>query len=313
MNTPSEATRSDRWLGVGKTPLLEFRRIGLPYWSRARILAKAEWHNPGGSIKDRAALWMLRQAEAAGKLGPGSTILDATSGNTGIAYAWLGAKLGYKVKLAVPGSISPERKRILLSLGAELVITSPLEGSDGAIRMARRLYAEEPSRYFYPDQYNNPDNWGGHYHSTALEIWEQTDGEITHFVAGLGTSGTFRGTTTRLKELNPQVRCVAMQPDGSFHGLEGLKHMPTSIVPGIYDPALADDHVTVGTECARDMIARVAHEEGLLVGPSGAANICAALAQAKRAFEEGRQAVIVTVLPDSGERYLSEMTKAPVN
>jgi len=179
--------------------------------------------------------------------------------------------------------------------------------------MARRLYAEEPARYFYPDQYNNPDNWGGHYNSTALEIWEQTDHEITHFVAGLGTSGTFRGTTTRLKELKPSIRCVAMQPDSSFHGLEGLKHMPTSIVPGIYDAALADENAAVNTECAREMMARVAREEGLLIGPSGAANICAAVAQAKKAFEEGRQAVIVTVLPDSGERYLTELSKAAVN
>ncbi len=312
MNPVSEAVRRpELWLGVGGTPLLEFKRLAAPYAARARVFAKAEWHNPGGSIKDRPAVWMLRRAEEEGKLTRDVTVLDATSGNTGIAYAWLGARLGYKVRLAVPATISAERRRILHALGASLELTSPLEGSDGAIRKARALYAAEPGRYFYPDQYNNANNWGAHYHSTALEIWEQTSGAVTHFVAGLGTSGTFRGTTSRLKELKPALRAVSVQPDGPLHGLEGLKHMASSIKPGIYEPQLADENVFVSTEAARELAARAAREEGVLVGLSGAANLCAALAQAKSAFEEGREAVIVTVLPDSGERYLAELVRSP--
>lgn len=302
---------SELWLGVGGTPLLEFKRLAGDYSARARVLAKAEWHNPGGSIKDRPAVWMIRRAEEAGRLSRGMTILDATSGNTGIAYAWIGARLGYKVRLAVPASISPERRRILLALGAKLELTDPLEGSDGAIRKARALYAQDPQAFFYPDQYNNPDNWGAHYRSTAQEIWNQTGEAVTHFVAGLGTSGTFRGTTTRLKELKPALRAVSVQPDSPMHGLEGLKHMETSIVPGIYEPSLADENVFVSTEDAQQVAERAAHDEGVLVGLSGAANLCVALREARRAFEEGREVVIVTVLPDSGERYLSELVRSP--
>lgn len=308
--TAGQASRPELWLGVGGTPLLEFKRLASSYSARARVFAKAEWHNPGGSIKDRPALWMIRRAEEEGKLTRDVTILDATSGNTGIAYAWIGARLGYKVRLAVPSSVSPERKRILAALGAKLDFTSPLEGSDGAIRKARELYAAQPAAYFYPDQYNNPFNWGAHSQSTAMEIWKQTSGAVTHFVAGLGTSGTFRGTITKLKELKAGVRGVAVQPDSPMHGLEGLKHMATSIVPGIYDAALADENVFVSTEAAHELAARAAREEGVLVGLSGAANLAAALAQAKKAFEEGREAVIVTVLPDSGERYLSELVRS---
>jgi cysteine synthase B len=304
------ATDPALWLGVGLTPLLELSRVGAPFLSRARVLAKAEWHNPGGSIKDRPALWMIRQAERAGRLNPRLTILDASSGNTGIAYAWIGAKLGYSVRLAIPSSVGAERRRVLLAFGAQLDLTSPLEGSDGAIRRARALHAESPSRYFYPDQYSNDDNWGAHAVSTAQEVWAQTSGEVTHFVAGLGTSGTFRGTATGLRRLNPSVRAVAVHPDSAMHGLEGLKHMPTSLVPKIYDPALADENLTVSTEEALAMAARLAREEALLVGLSGAANVAAALKLAERSFKEGKPAVVVTVLPDSGERHLASFGPA---
>ncbi|HEY7544680.1 MAG TPA: cysteine synthase family protein, partial [Blastocatellia bacterium] len=229
MREPLEA-----WELVGNTPLLKLRNLDIPN-KRVEIYAKAEWFNPGGSVKDRPALNMILEGERAGLLTKDKTILDATSGNTGIAYAWIGAARGYKVKLALPQNASHERKKILRSYGAELVLTNPLEGSDGAIRVARRLYSENPDHYFYSDQYNNPANWQAHYQTTAIEIWEQTAGRVTHFVAGLGTSGTFVGTTRRLKELNPAIRAISFQPDSPFHGLEGLKHMPTAIVPGIYD------------------------------------------------------------------------------
>ena len=249
---------------------------------------------------------MIREAERKGLLKPGKIILDATSGNTGIAYAWMGTRLGYKVKLAVPASINPERKKVLLAYGVELIITDPLQGSDGAIQKAREIYEKEPEPYFYPDQYNNPENWKAHYETTGKEIWEQTEGKITHLVVGLGTSGTFRGTGLRLKELSPAVELISVQPDSPLHGLEGLKHMETSIVPGIYDPHLADKTVFISTEEAQGTAIRTAEEEGILVGPSGGANLAACIRVGRKLFEERKQATLVTILPDSGERYLSE-------
>lgn len=271
-----------------------------------RVFAKAEWANPGGSIKDRPALRMVLEAQGSGRFKSGAVLLDSTSGNTGIAYAWLGARLGFKVRLAVPGNINPERKRILLAYGAALDLTSPLEGSDGAIRHARALYERDPDAYFYPDQYNNPDNWKAHYHGTGPEIWEQTEGSVTHFVAGLGTSGTFRGVRESLKERNPALRAISVQPDGALHGLEGLKHMETSLLPGIYDPSLSDEELFIGTEEAQALVRRAAREEGLLIGNSSGANLAAALRVAQDLHHAGRKATVVTVFPDSGERYLGE-------
>ncbi len=291
----------EAWELIGNTPLLRLRNIASPS-SKVEIYAKAEWFNPGGSVKDRPALSMILDGERTGKLTPGKIILDATSGNTGIAYAWIGAARGYKVKLALPQNASEERKRILRSYGAELVLTSPLEGSDGAIREARRLYAENPDLYFYADQYNNPANWQAHYETTALEIWEQTSGRITHFIAGLGTSGTFVGTTRRLKELNPEIKAISFQPDSPFHGLEGLKHMESSIVPGIYDSSIADENYEIGTEQAHEYTRRLSKREGLLVGVSSGA----ALACALKVAEKIDSGVIVTVFPDAGDKYLSE-------
>ncbi len=293
-------------LGVGNTPLISFPKLARAFGGRVQIAAKAEWRNPGGSIKDRAALGMLRAAERAGLLTPGKIIMDATSGNTGIAYAWMGAKLGYRVRLAVPGNINAERKKILLAYGAELVLTDPLEGPDGAIRKARELNAENPELYFYPDQYNNPENWKAHYETTGPEIWEQTQGRVTHFVAGLGTSGTFRGIGTKLKELNPGVKLISVQPDSPLHGLEGLKHMDSAIVPGIYDPRLADRNLEIATEDAYGWVLRAAKDEGVLIGISGGANLAACFAVGQELFRDGRDAVLATVLPDGGERYLSE-------
>ena len=267
-----------------------------------RILGKAEWYNPGGSVKDRPALWMIRDGEKSGELGPGKVILDATSGNTGIAYAWIGASLGYRVKLCMPKNASEERKKILRAYGVEVVLTDPGEGSDGAIREARRLYAEDPERYFYPDQYKNPANPRAHYESTAPEIWEQTDGEVTHFVAGLGTSGTFVGTSTRLREYNPDIKVISFEPDSPFHGLEGMKHMASAIVPEIYDPTIADQNFGTPTEDAYDMVKRLAREEGILVGISAGAAVATSLRVA-RELESG---VVVTVLCDSADKYLSE-------
>jgi len=286
---------------VGNTPLLRLERVAREV-RPVEVYAKAEWFNPGGSVKDRPALNMILEGERSGKLTPGKTILDATSGNTGIAYAWIGAARGYRVKLALPKSASIERKRILRAYGAELVITDPAEGSDGAIREARRIYAEEPERYFYPDQYNNPANWQAHYHGTGREIYEQTQGRITHFVAGLGTSGTFMGTARRLRECNSEIRVVSFQPASPLHGLEGLKHMETAIVPGIYDPELADVNLGIETEEAYDMVRRLATDEGLLVGVSSGAALAAALKVASHL----RSGVVVTVFPDSGDKYLSE-------
>jgi len=242
---------------VGNTPLLELSSVSREV-PGVRILGKAEWYNPGGSVKDRPALWMIRDGEKSGDLGPGKVILDATSGNTGIAYAWIGASLGYRVKLCMPKNASEERKKILRAYGVEVVLTDPGEGSDGAIREVRRLYAEDPERYFYPDQYKNPANPRAHYESTAPEIWEQTDGEVTHFVAGLGTSGTFVGTATRLREYNPDIKVISFEPDSPFHGLEGMKHMASAIVPEIYDPTIADQNFGTPTEDAYDMVKRLA-------------------------------------------------------
>ncbi len=285
---------------IGDTPLVRLRRIGLG--RKVKIYAKLEWFNPGGSIKDRAAAEMIRDGERRGLLTPDKTLIDATSGNTGIAYAMIGAALGYRVKLALPKNASPERKKILRSYGAELILTDPLKGSDGAIEAIRDLYAQDPERYFYPDQYNNPSNWLAHYRTTASEIHRELGGRATHFVAGLGTSGTFVGTSRRLKELIPGIRCVSFIPDSPMHGLEGLKHMPTALVPGIYDPGLADENLEVGTEEAQKMTLRLAREEGLLVGVSSGAAMAASLRLARN-LEEG---VIVTVFPDGGFKYLSE-------
>ena len=270
------------------------------------LLGKAEWHNPGGSVKDRAAIAMIREAIAAGRLGPGKTLLDATSGNTGVAVAMLGAALGFPVLLAMPSNVSPERKRMLKAYGAQVEWTRPDESSDGAIRRARELAGNDPEKYCYLDQYSNPANWRAHYESTGPEIWRQTEGRVTHFVAGMGTSGTFVGTTRRLKELSPKIQAISVQPDSPFHGLEGLKHMATSIVPAIYDPFLADRAIEVETEAAYEMAKQLAREEGLLVGISAAAAVTASVQIARKEAEAGRSAVIVTVLPDSADRYLSQ-------
>lgn len=286
---------------VGNTPLLDLSRISEEV-PGVRILGKAEMKNPGGSVKDRPAMWMIRDGEQSGKLTKDKVILDATSGNTGIAYAWIGAALGYKVKLCMPKNASEERKKILKAYGVDFVLTDPGEGSDGAIREARKLYAEDPERYFYPDQYSNPANPRSHYESTAPEIWEQTDGEITHFVAGLGTSGTFGGTATRLKEYNPEIKVISFEPDSPFHGLEGMKHMESAIVPEIYNPNIADENRGASTEDAYAMVKRIAREEGILVGISAGAAVATSL-QVAREIEEG---VIVTVLCDGADKYLSE-------
>ena len=286
---------------VGNTPLLELASISseVPY---VTILGKAEWYNPGGSVKDRPALWMVRDGEKSGELTPSKIILDATSGNTGIAYAWIGASLGYKVKLCLPKNASEERKKILRSYGVEMLLTDSGEGSDGAIREARRLYAEDPETYFYPDQYKNSANPRAHYESTAPEIWKQTDGEITHFVAALGTSGTFVGASRRLKEYNPEIKVISFEPDSPFHGLEGMKHMASAIVPEIYDPTIADENFGTSTEEAYDMVKRLAREEGVLAGLSAGAAVATALKVA-RELESG---VVVTILPDDADKYLSE-------
>lgn len=290
---------------VGNTPLLRFERLARDL-SDVEILSKAEWANPGGSVKDRAALNIIESALRSGDLRPGKRLLDATSGNTGIAYAMIGAARGIPVTLCVPANVSPERKSILNAYGAEVVWTDPLEGSDGAIRKARELQANDPDKYFYADQYSNDANWLAHYHGTAEEIWSQTQGAITHFVAGLGTSGTFVGTTRRLKELNPRIQAISFQPDSAFHGLEGLKHMATAIVPKIYDPALANSELEIGTEAAYTMVKRVARSEGVLLGISSGAALVACLTVAQQLKEDDHPAVIVTVLPDSADKYLSE-------
>jgi cysteine synthase B len=290
---------------IGNTPLLRLDKITRDL-EGVTLLAKAEWHNPGGSVKDRAASAMVREALAQGKLGPDKILLDATSGNTGIALAMLGAAHGIPVRLAMPSNVSPERKRILKAYGAQVEWTSPDESSDGAIRRARELAGNDPARFCYLDQYSNDANWMAHYETTGPEIWRQTEGRVTHFVAGLGTSGTFMGTTRKLKEFNPAVQAISFQPDSPFHGLEGLKYMATSIVPAIYNPHLADRQMTVETEAAYEMAKQLAREEGLLVGISAAAAVVASVQIARDEAKSGRRAVIVTVLPDSADKYLSE-------
>ncbi len=289
---------------VGNTPLLRLERVArdLP---NIQLLGKAEWMNPGGSVKDRAASNIVAEARPAGRLGPGRILLDSTSGNTGIAYAMIGAAQGFPVTLCMPENVSPERKHILRAYGANIIYTDPADGSDGAIRKARELYAAEPEKYFYADQYSNDANWRAHYLGTANEIWQQTEGRITHFVAMLGTSGTFVGTARRLKELNPQIRCISLQPDSAFHGIEGAKHMATAIVPKIYDASLADEDIGISTEDAHAMVRRLAREEGLLVGISAGAAVVGCL-QVARSLGKNQQAVFVTILPDSGDKYLSE-------
>lgn len=287
---------------IGNTPLLELTRITRDLPSSVRVYGKGEHLNPGGSVKDRPALYMIQDGLRRGHLTDGKTLIDATSGNTGIAYAMLGAAFGIPVELALPENASEERKQILRTFGAKLTLTDPMEGTDGAQLFVRERVKNEPDRYFYPDQYNNDANWRSHYETTGPELIEQTDGNITHFVAGLGTTGTFVGTTRRLKEEDAAVHCFAMQPDSPMHGLEGLKHLETAIVPGIYTPGLVDEHLAVGTEEAFAMTRRMAHEEGLLVGPSSGANVAAAL-QVAQTLDEG---VVVTVLCDTGTRYLSD-------
>lgn len=286
---------------IGNTPLLRLRKLG-PATPGVELYAKAEFQNPAGSVKDRAAAAIIREGVRTGRIRPGVTILDATSGNTGIAYAMIAAAHGYRLKLCVPDNVTAERKRTLKAYGVDLVLTNPLEGSDGAIREARRLYAKDPDRYFYADQYNNDANWRAHYETTATEILEQTDGRLTHFVAGLGTSGTFMGVGRRLREHRRGVRLISVQPDIALHGIEGLKHMDTAIRPGIYDPELADENLVVSTERAYELTRRLASEEGLLVGVSSGAALAASLAVAARM----REGVIVTIFSDRGDRYLSE-------
>jgi cysteine synthase B len=285
---------------IGRTPLMRLRRFEPR--EGVEIYAKLEMKNPGGSVKDRAALAMMLEGERAGAFGNGRILLDATSGNTGIAYAMLGAARGHRVRLCVPDNVTPERKRLLQVYGADLVLTDPMEGSDGAIRMVRAIYERDPDRYFYPDQYNNPANWRAHYDTTAPEIIGQTEGRITHFVAGLGTSGTFVGTGRRLREDIVGVKLVSVQPDAPLHGLEGLKHMESAIVPGIYDPALADVDARVSTDAAHELARRLAREEGLFVGPSSGAALAAAIDVASTLT----YGVIVAIFPDGGDRYLSD-------
>jgi S-sulfo-L-cysteine synthase (O-acetyl-L-serine-dependent) len=286
---------------IGHTPLLRLQRIGGEFPDVA-IYGKAEWQNPGGSVKDRPALNIILEAERAGLLNKDKILIDSTSGNTGIAYAMICAAKGYRLELCMPSNVSLERKRILNAYGTEIHYTDPMEGSDGAIRCVRAMAKENPELYFYANQYDNPANWRAHYNTTAAEIFEQTAGRITHFIAGLGTSGTFMGTARRLKELNPAIRCISFQPDSDFHGLEGLKYMPTAIKPGIYDPNVADEDIAISTEEGYAMTRRLAREEGWLVGVSAGAAVAAALKVANRI---GR-GVVVTILCDGGDKYLSE-------
>ncbi|MCY4537664.1 MAG: cysteine synthase family protein [Chloroflexi bacterium] len=302
----AEETVLDIERQIGNTPLLNFRRVTRDLPAKVKVLAKAEWQNPGGSVKDRAAYEIIRSAEADGRLVAGKTILDSTSGNTGIAYAMIAAAKGYRVKLVLPENVSRERISILRAYDVELVFTDPLEGSDGAIRVVRELAIREPGRYFYADQYNNPANWQAHYHGTGAEIWRQTAGGVTHFVAGLGTSGTLMGAGRRLKDCNPDIQIVSVEPDSPFHGLEGLKHMETAIQPGIFDPRFADQKLSVRTEDAHAMALRLAREEGYLVGISAAAAMVGALGVAAGLAGRGEAGTVVTLFPDNAYKYLSE-------
>ena len=291
---------------IGNTPLLRFDQL-TSHLPSVTLLGKAEWYNPGGSVKDRAAANIVAEGRRSGQFTSDKILLDATSGNTGIAYAMLGAAEGFPVTLCMPQNVSAERKKILSTYGANILYTDPGDGSDGAIRMARELATRHPDLYFYADQYSSDANWLAHYHGTANEIWQQTEGSVTHFVAMLGTSGTFMGTTRRLKELNPAIRCISLQPDSSFHGIEGAKHMASAIVPKIYDPALADENREIATEDAHTMARRLARDCGLLLGISAAAGVFAGLKLAEQLhLRSEQQAVIVTVLCDSGDKYLSE-------
>jgi cysteine synthase B len=290
---------------IGNTPLVRLDRL-TAHLPGIQIYGKAEWLNPGGSVKDRAASSIVLAAQKSGQLGPGKILLDATSGNTGIAYAMLGAAQGFPVMLCMPSNVSVERKRILAAYGAEVVWTDPADGSDGAIRKVRELAAAEPEKYFYADQYGNDNNWLAHFYTTAPEIWAQTEGTVTHFVASLGTSGTFMGTSRKLRELNPRIQCISMQPDSPFNGLEGLKHMATAIVPPIYDPKLADRNIDMATERAYAMAKWLGRNQGILVGVSAAAAVAASLQVAEDEAAAGREAVIVTILCDAADKYLSE-------
>jgi cysteine synthase B len=287
---------------IGNTPLLPLRRLSRNLSPRVKLFAKAEWFNPGGSVKDRPALNIIRSALANGDLVPGKRLLDSTSGNMGISYATFGAALGIPVTLAIPASASPERFTILRALGAELVLTDPTEGSDGAILVARQLAKEKPGQYWYARQYDNPANWQAHYNTTGPEIFSQTHGEVTHFVAGLGTSGTLTGTGRYLRERSRAIKIIAFQPDAAFHGLEGLKHMPSAIQPGIFDASFADETLEIRTEEAREMMAQIAREEGLIVGISSGAAAVSTL----RVASEMEEGVVVTVFPDAGYKYLSD-------
>ena len=289
---------------IGNTPLLRIATLTRDLPS-VEILGKAEWHNPGGSIKDRTAASIVAEARRSGKLVAGKILLDSTSGNTGIAYAMLGAALGFPVTLCMPENVSLERKRILRAYGANIIYTDPGEGSDGAERVAHELSEKHPDLYYHADQYSNNANWRAHYQTTANEIWKQTDGQITHFVSIMGTTGTFTGTTRRLRELNPHVRCISLQPDRPFHGIEGTKHLASTIVPRIYDPTLADENLEVTTEDAYKMVKRLAREEGLLVGVSAGAALVGSRKIAERTKKDQR-AMVVTILCDSGNRYLSD-------
>lgn len=306
------STRKAEWVLLGRDPTSILSRIGNTPLIRIRnlanevapveIYAKAEWFNPGGSVKDRAALKIIQEAIRSGALSEDNVLIDATSGNTGIAYAMIGAALGYKVVLALPSNASIERQKILKAYGAELILTDPHEGTDGAQKTVKEMVARNPERYFYADQYNNSANWQAHYRGTATEIIEQTEGHLTHFIAGLGTSGTFVGTSRKLKEYDPSIRCISFEPDSPLHGIEGLKHMPTALVPGIYDPHLADENLTVSTEEAYEMVKALARQEGLFVGVSSGA----AMAVSLRVAREVRDGMIVTIFPDGGDKYLSE-------
>ena len=287
---------------IGNTPLIRLRRVTQHLSPPVQVLVKAEWLNPGGSVKDRPAWNMIRVAEEQGLLTPDKILIDATSGNTGIAYAMIGAARGYRVQLCLPANANAERKRILRAFGAELILTDPREQTDGAIRKVQEIVSADPGLYLYPDQYNNPANWQAHYHGTGVEIWEQTEGQVTHFIAGMGTTGTLMGTGRRLKEYNPSVRLIAVQPDSPFHGLEGLKHLQTALVPGIYDPTVPDEVMEVSTESAHAMARTLVREEGLFVGISAAGAICCAL----KIAESITSGVVVVLAPDGGSRYISD-------